>query len=146
MGSTERFTVVERELKTKTCSEEGLDDAQAVEPARHKQEEAPPAWLSNSVQGLGIHVDEFESDIESLALGLKKNIHPHRVAELKALLSRHQFHIAQRACWTAAPPTSVIKINIKEDDQYHIDSCQDPDFEENAFPYVTWACRTLRAS
>ncbi|KAH9382311.1 hypothetical protein HPB48_022027 [Haemaphysalis longicornis] len=95
---------IERELKTKTCSEEGRDDAQTVEPALHKQEEAPPAWLSNFVQ-----------------------------APVP--------HCAARDANAHAPPTSPIKINdIKEDDQYYIDSCQDPDFEENDFFHPAGVC------
>ncbi|KAH9360014.1 hypothetical protein HPB48_017371 [Haemaphysalis longicornis] len=61
---------LEHEMKTKTYSKEGLESTQKVDS--EQKEEDLTAWLSNSIQTLGIHVDQFESEIEALTVGPKK--------------------------------------------------------------------------
>lgn len=136
----ERFKVVERETKTKAYSKEGLGGAQKVDPAQ-KEKEDITGWLSNSIAALNIHVDQFESELESLTLGVKKkkNDNQDRVDELKALLSRHRYHILQLETLMRMLDNGTVEVckikKIKEDVEYYIESCQDPDFEENEFLY-----------
>ncbi|KAL3238847.1 hypothetical protein MRX96_021875 [Rhipicephalus microplus] len=136
----ERFKVVERETKTKAYSKEGLGGAQKVDPAQ-KEKEDITIWLSNSIASLNIHVDQFESELESLTIGVKKkkNDNQDRVDELKTLLSRHRYHILQLETLMRMLDNGTVEVckikKIKEDVEYYIESCQDPDFEENEFLY-----------
>ncbi|KAH9376100.1 hypothetical protein HPB48_014490 [Haemaphysalis longicornis] len=135
----ERFKAVEREMKIKAYSKEGLDGAPKVDPAQ-KEKEDMTVWLSNSIEALGIHVDQFESEMESLAHGLKKKSdNKDRMDELKALLARHQYHILKLETLMRMLDNGTIEAckisEIKEDVEYYIESCQDPDFEENEFLY-----------
>ncbi|KAL1443518.1 hypothetical protein MTO96_007428 [Rhipicephalus appendiculatus] len=136
----ERFKVVERETKTKAYSKEGLGGAQKVDPAQ-KEKEDITIWLSNSIASLNIHVDQFESELESLTIGVKKkkNDNQDRVDELKSLLARHRYHILQLETLMRMLDNGTVEVckikKIKEDVEYYIESCQDPDFEENEFLY-----------
>ncbi|KAH6942812.1 hypothetical protein HPB50_010759 [Hyalomma asiaticum] len=136
----ERFKVVERETKTKAYSKEGLGGAQKVDPAQ-KEKEDITVWLSNSIASLNIHVDQFESELESLTIGVKKkkNDNQDRVDELKSLLARHRYHILQLETLMRMLDNGTVEVckikKIKEDVEYYIESCQDPDFEENEFLY-----------
>ncbi|CAN8002552.1 unnamed protein product [Ixodes hexagonus] len=136
----ERFKVVERETKTKAYSKEGLGGAQKVDPAQ-KEKEDITNWLSNSIAVLNIHVDQFESEVESLMIGVKKkkNDNQDRLEELKLLLERHRFHIVQLETLMRMLDNGTVEVykirKIKEDIEYYIESCQDPDFEENEFLY-----------
>ncbi|EEC07723.1 conserved hypothetical protein [Ixodes scapularis] len=136
----ERFKVVERETKTKAYSKEGLGGAQKVDPAQ-KEKEDITNWLSNSIAILNIHVDQFESEVESLMIGVKKkkNDNQDRLEELKLLLERHRYHIVQLETLMRMLDNGTVEVykirKIKEDIEYYIESCQDPDFEENEFLY-----------
>lgn len=136
----ERFKVVERETKTKAYSKEGLGGAQKVDPAQ-KEKEDITNWLSSSIAILNIHVDQFESEIESLMIGTKKkkNDSQDRLEELKSLLERHRYHILQLETLMRMLDNGTVEVykikKIKEDIEYYIESCQEPDFEENEFLY-----------
>lgn len=136
----ERFKVVERETKTKAYSKEGLGGAQKVDPAQ-KEKEDITNWLANSIAVLNIHMDQFESEVESLMIGVKKkkNDNQDRVEELKVLLERHRYHIVQLETLMRMLDNGTVEVykikKIKEDIEYYIESCQDPDFEENEFLY-----------
>ncbi|KAH9383551.1 hypothetical protein HPB48_025123 [Haemaphysalis longicornis] len=135
----ERFKALEREVKIKAYSKEGLDGNLKVDPAQKEKEEMT-LWLSNSIDTLGIHVDQFESELELLTPGLKKkNDNQGRVDQLKALLARHQYHVVKLETLMRMLDNGTIEVSkineIKEDVEYYIESCQDPDFEENEFLY-----------
>ncbi|XP_064478111.1 CCR4-NOT transcription complex subunit 3-like isoform X4 [Ornithodoros turicata] len=136
----ERFKVVERETKTKAYSKEGLGGAQKVDPAQ-KEKEDITNWLATSIASLNIHVDQFECEIESLMIGAKKkkNDSQDRVDELKTLLERHRYHILQLETLMRALDNGTVEVykikKIKDDIEYYIESCQEPDFEENEFIY-----------
>lgn len=62
-----------------------------------------------------------------------------RIDELKRLIERHRYHIRMletilRMLDNDSVPVDAIQ-KIKDDVEYYIDSCQDPDFEENEFLY-----------
>uniref|UniRef100_A0A3P9NP38 CCR4-NOT transcription complex subunit 3 n=1 Tax=Poecilia reticulata TaxID=8081 RepID=A0A3P9NP38_POERE len=138
----ERFKVVERETKTKAYSKEGLGLAQKVDPAQREKEETGQ-WLTNTIDTLNMQVDQFESEVESLSVQTRKKKgdkeKQDRIDELKRLIERHRYHIRMletilRMLDNDSVPVDSIQ-KIKDDVEYYIDSCQDPDFEENEFLY-----------
>ncbi|XP_047216329.1 CCR4-NOT transcription complex subunit 3a isoform X2 [Girardinichthys multiradiatus] len=138
----ERFKVVERETKTKAYSKEGLGLAQKVDPAQREKEETGQ-WLTNTIDTLNMQVDQFESEVESLSVQTRKKKgdkeKQDRIDELKRLIERHRYHIRMletilRMLDNDSIPVDAIQ-KIKDDVEYYIDSCQDPDFEENEFLY-----------
>ncbi|KAM4736282.1 CCR4-NOT transcription complex subunit 3a isoform 2-T2 [Anableps anableps] len=138
----ERFKVVERETKTKAYSKEGLGLAQKVDPAQREKEETGQ-WLTNTIDTLNMQVDQFESEVESLSVQTRKKKgdkeKQDRIDELKRLIERHRYHIRMletilRMLDNDSVPVDAIQ-KIKDDVEYYIDSCQDPDFEENEFLY-----------
>ncbi|GFR30098.1 CCR4-NOT transcription complex subunit 3 [Trichonephila clavata] len=138
----ERFKVVERETKTKAYSKEGLGAAQKLDPAQKEKDEITN-WLATSIEGLNIQLDQFESEIESLSITLKKKKNDKdkldRTEELKGWLEKHRYHIKQLETLMRMLDNGTVDANqikkIKDDVDYYIESSQDPDFEENEFIY-----------
>ncbi|GFY55315.1 CCR4-NOT transcription complex subunit 3 [Trichonephila inaurata madagascariensis] len=148
----ERFKVVERETKTKAYSKEGLGAAQKLDPAQKEKDEITN-WLAvsailflmskTSIEGLNIQLDQFESEIESLSITLKKKKNDKdkldRTEELKGWLEKHRYHIKQLETLMRMLDNGTVDVNqikkIKDDVDYYVESSQDPDFEENEFIY-----------
>ncbi|XP_071961199.1 CCR4-NOT transcription complex subunit 3-like isoform X3 [Antedon mediterranea] len=138
----ERFKVVERETKTKAYSKEGLGLAARIDPIQREREEVS-GWLSQCIDTLKIQVDKFESEMESLTSNSKKRKIPSdkqdRLNELQSFIERHNGHVTKlemimRMLDNADIETEKVK-QIKEDLEYYLDSCQDPDFAENEYLY-----------
>ncbi|MEQ2212870.1 hypothetical protein XENOCAPTIV_006173 [Xenoophorus captivus] len=80
--------------------------------------------------------------IRSRGMGLGRSLNVEkqdRIDELKRLIERHRYHIRMletilRMLDNDSIPVDAIQ-KIKDDVEYYIDSCQDPDFEENEFLY-----------
>ncbi|GIY73611.1 hypothetical protein CDAR_429771 [Caerostris darwini] len=138
----ERFKVVERETKTKAYSKEGLGAAQKLDPAQKEKDEITN-WLAISIENLNIQLDQFESEIESLSITLKKKKNDKdkldRTEELKGWLEKHRYHIKQLETLMRMLDNGTVDVDqikkIKDDVDYYIESSQDPDFEENEFIY-----------
>ncbi|KAM3957120.1 LOW QUALITY PROTEIN: CCR4-associated factor Not3 [Aphomia sociella] len=137
----ERFKVVERETKTKAYSKEGLGAAQKLDPAQKEREEMA-SWLVSSIDALNLQVDQFESEVESLLVGKKKRLDKEkqdRMEELKVKLEKHRFHIKKLETLLRMLDNMSVEVEqikrIKEDVEYYIDSCLDPEFEENEYIY-----------
>ncbi|CAL1280128.1 unnamed protein product [Larinioides sclopetarius] len=138
----ERFKVVERETKTKAYSKEGLGAAQKLDPAQKEKDEVNN-WLAASIESLNIQMDQFESEIESLSISLKKKKNDKdkldRTEELKGWLEKHRYHIKQLETLMRMLDNCTVDVDqikkIKDDVDYYIESSQDPDFEENEFIY-----------
>ncbi|XP_013792877.1 CCR4-NOT transcription complex subunit 3-like, partial [Limulus polyphemus] len=138
----ERFKVVERETKTKAYSKEGLGGTQKVDPAQKEKDDAS-SWLSASIEALNIQIDQFESECESLMIGLKKKRSDKekedRLDELRGYTEKHRYHIKQLETIMRMVDNSTINVDqvkkIKDDVEYYIESCQEPDFEDNEFIY-----------
>ncbi|XP_033095871.1 CCR4-NOT transcription complex subunit 3-like isoform X2 [Anneissia japonica] len=138
----ERFKVVERETKTKAYSKEGLGLATRIDPVQREREEVS-GWLSQCIDTLKIQVDRFESEMESMTSNSKKRKIPSdkqdRLNELQNLIERHNGHVKKlemimRMLDNTDIETEKVK-QIKEDLEYYLDSCQDPDFAENEYLY-----------
>nr|XP_002128708.1 CCR4-NOT transcription complex subunit 3-like [Ciona intestinalis] len=138
----ERFKVVERETKTKAYSKEGLGLAAKKDPEQKEREETMQ-WLQSTIDAINRQVDMFESEIESFnSISRKKKLTADktvRQAELVAFLEKHRYHIRNLETLMRMLDNETIsadKINIIRDDiEYYMEACQDPDYEDNEFIY-----------
>lgn len=137
----ERFKVVERETKTKAYSKEGLGAAQKLDPAQKERDETA-GWLTTSIDGLNLQLDQFECEIESLLAGKKKRLDKDkqdRVEELKSKVEKHRYHIRKLETLLRMLDNMSVEVSqirrIRDDIEYYIESSQEPDFEENEYIY-----------
>ena len=138
----ERFKAVEREVKTKQFSKEGLNNAAKTDPKEREKHEMS-RWLSEMVDELERQIEQAETEAESTSLQAKKGkantAKAERLAELEARMDRHRWHTrkleqALRALENGDIDTERIGA-IKEDVQYYVESNQDPDFAEDEAIY-----------
>ncbi|XP_018494598.1 CCR4-NOT transcription complex subunit 3 [Galendromus occidentalis] len=140
----ERFKVVERETKTKAYSKEGLSGGvQKIDPAQKEKDEMNQ-WLANCIDSLNIQVDQFECEMESMSVTTKKGKNvsakdASRVEELKAHVEKHRFHINKLETLMRMLDNGTIEVDkirsVQEDVNFYLESCLEPDFEENEYLY-----------
>ena len=138
----EKFKVAERETKTKAYSKEGLVLAMKIDPAQ-KAKDDTMQWLQVTIDAINRQVERFESEIESFnsqsrrrKVGREKQ---DRIDTLKTIRSKHRFHIRQLETLMRMLDNQNIqpdKIDVIRDDiEYYMESCLEPDFEDNDFIY-----------
>lgn len=92
----EKFKILEKDLKIKAYSKEGLIAASKLDP-REKEKMDYANWITTAVERLKTQVDAFEAEIEAALLaskkGAKKSEKTSRVLQVEKLLERHKFHI-----------------------------------------------------
>ena len=137
----EKFKVAERETKTKAYSKEGLVSAMKVDPAQ-KAKDDTMQWLQITINSINMQIDCFESEIESCSHSRKKKMDrgkQDRVEDLKRFIEKHRFHAKNLETLMRMLDNQTIKydkINVIRDDiEYYLEACQDPDFEDNEFIY-----------
>ena len=138
----ERFKVAEKETKTKAYSKEGLGLATKVDPVQ-KAKDDTMQWLQVTIDAINRQVELFESEIESFnshsrkkkALREKQD----RLEDLKKLLEKHRKHVKNLETLMRMLDNQTIqpdKINVIRDDvEYYLEACQEPDYEDNEFMY-----------
>ncbi|KAK3738730.1 hypothetical protein QZH41_018107 [Actinostola sp. cb2023] len=150
----ERFKVVERETKTKAYSKEGLGLATKIDPAQKEREEARQ-WITDVLDKIKLEVsfgpnlvDQFESEIEQLFAGSKKKKldkdKQEKVDELHGWAEKHRFHTEKLEIILRMLDNGTIQSDdccslqikqLRDEMEYHLDSFQDPDYQENEFMY-----------
>jgi len=138
----EKFKIVERETKTKAYSKEGLGAAAKVDPAQKEKEETEQ-WLQSMITALNLKLDMAEGEIETCSsLSRKRKMDrdkQERIEELKTIANTHRFHLQYLECLLRMLDNETItsdKINLIRDDlDYYLEACEDPDYEHNEFLY-----------
>ncbi|PRW39295.1 Not1 domain-containing [Chlorella sorokiniana] len=90
----ERFKGLEKELKIKQFSSEGLK-RDSTDPVMMRKVQCAD-WLSDTVSQLETQVEQFEADLEALgpsASGKSGKNKPHRVVELEGFMHKHGEHV-----------------------------------------------------
>lgn len=136
--------VVERETKTKAYSKEGLSGGvQKIDPIQKEKDDANQ-WLANCIDSLNLQLDQFESELESISVSNKKakNVpakDASRVEELRVHLEKHRYHINKLETLMRMLDNGTIETDkirsVQDDVNYYIESCLEPDFEENEYIY-----------
>jgi CCR4-NOT transcription complex subunit 3 len=91
----EKFKAVEKAMKTKAYSKEGLSAAAKLDPKEQAKVEASE-FLSGMVDELEQQIETLEAESESIQATMKKgknnNSKAERIAEIEGIIERHKFH------------------------------------------------------
>lgn len=127
----ERFKALEKEMKTKAFSKEGLIQAAKLDPAE-KAKMDTINWLSSMIDELARQVEASEAEIEVLAAssGKKrgKGSGGERVGELEHLNERRKWHVGRMELIQRMVDNGGISVDTvdgtKEDISYFVESNQ----------------------
>jgi CCR4-NOT transcription complex subunit 3 len=134
----EMFKAVEKEMKTKAFSKEGLSAQARLDPKEQERVEVGD-FLSSMVDELGRQVEAHEAEAEQLQATLKKKKSDSgkadRLAELERVVERHKWHTGKlevllRSLENGSVDPAQVK-EIEEGIKYYVESNQDPDFLED---------------
>lgn len=135
----ERFKAVEKEMKTKAYSKEGLQLASKIDP-KDKEKMEIVEFLVQMNDELERQIETIEAEVEAMQAGMKKgkksdNAKAERIAELEESTERHKWHqgkldLLQRALENGNVETEQVK-EIEESIRYYVDSNQDADFMDD---------------
>ncbi|RYP18601.1 hypothetical protein DL767_009809 [Monosporascus sp. MG133] len=91
----ERFKAVEKAMKTKAYSKEGLSAAAKLDPKEQAKVEAGE-FLSNMVDELEQQIEALEAESESIQVTMKKgknqSAKADRIAAIEGIIERHKWH------------------------------------------------------
>ncbi|KAJ4350059.1 general negative regulator of transcription subunit 5 [Didymosphaeria variabile] len=138
----EKFKAVEKEMKTKAYSKEGLQLASKLDPKDKEKAEAVE-FLQHMNEELDQQVERIEAEVEVMQATTKKGkkgaTNAERIAELEEMVERHKWHMGklellQRALQNGNVETEQVK-EVEEGIRYYVDSNQEPDFMEDDTMY-----------
>ncbi|KAF8965346.1 proteinral negative regulator of transcription subunit 5 [Entomortierella lignicola] len=137
----ERFKAIEKEMKTKAYSREGLIMSGRMDP-KEKEKAEVCSWVTERVDALNIQIEGLEAEVETLQAGAKKskNNTKDRILELEEKIERHKWHqgrleLILRLLENGQIETEQITA-IQEDVNYYVDENTDPDFAEDEEIYA----------
>ncbi|KAG0177640.1 general negative regulator of transcription subunit 5 [Apophysomyces sp. BC1021] len=138
----ERFKAIEREMKTKAYSKEGLLQKERLDP-KDKEKADACDWISTTVDELSRQMETAEAELETLQGTSRKGKKDHqkveRRNELEHTLERHKWHINRLELILRLLENDHFGadrvMEIKDDVQYFVESNQEPDFEEDELIY-----------
>jgi len=131
----ERFKVLEKEMKIKAYSKEGLSQSAKLDP-REQEKARTASWINGAVDRLGTQTDALEAELEQLMIAqkAKKNNEraKQRLGELPDLIERHKTQMRRldqllRHLGNDRIDCDVIN-GIQEDVEYFVESNGEPDF------------------
>lgn len=134
----ERFKAVEKEMKTKAYSKEGLSAAAKLDPKEKEKLEACQ-FLSSMVEELERQIEAIEAEAESLQVNLRKgkkdNSKAERVAEIERITERHKWHqgkleLILRLLENGSLQTDQV-VDLQESIKYYVETSQEADFMED---------------
>ena len=134
----EKFKAVEKEMKTKAYSKEGLSAAQKLDP-KEKEKLETCQFLTNMVDELDRQIETVEAETESLQANIKKGkkdvARADRIAELERTTERHKWHQSKlelllRALENGQVETEQVK-DLEESIKYYVENNQEVDFMED---------------
>jgi CCR4-NOT transcription complex subunit 3 len=138
----EKFKAVEKEMKTKAYSKEGLQAAAKLDPKEREKAELCD-FLTAMVDELERQVEQIEAETEGITASQKKGkkdtSKADRLSELERFTERHKWHqgkleLILRAMENGNIETDQVKA-IEEDIKYYVENNGEVDFEENEWLY-----------
>ncbi|KAK3846985.1 MAG: Not1 N-terminal domain, CCR4-Not complex component-domain-containing protein [Linnemannia gamsii] len=138
----EKFKVIEKEMKTKAYSREGLIMSGRLDP-KEKEKADMCSWVTERVDSLNLQIEALEAEVEILQSGAKKgknNSARERISELEDKIERHKWHQGRLELILRLLENGQIEMDkvtsIQEDVNYYVDENQDPDFAEDEEIYT----------
>ncbi|KAI9028623.1 Not1 N-terminal domain, CCR4-Not complex component-domain-containing protein, partial [Hyaloraphidium curvatum] len=135
----ERFKAVERELKTKAYSREGLSAAAKMDP-QEKEKAELGNWISESVDRLSAQVDKYEAEAELLQAAAKKSkkadsAKVEKLTQLEKQVERHKNHMTKLEIVLRMLENGNLTVEevqgLKEDVDYYIETAENGDYPED---------------
>ncbi|KAL4951438.1 Not1 N-terminal domain, CCR4-Not complex component-domain-containing protein [Aspergillus filifer] len=131
----EQFKAVEKEMKTKAYSKEGLSAASRLDP-KDKEKVETCDFLANMVDELQQRIESFEAEEESLQMSMKKGkkdvAKTNRLGELSHFLERHKWHVGKLELLLRSLQNGNIEVgpvlDLKESIKYYVESGADIDY------------------
>ncbi|PKS05791.1 hypothetical protein jhhlp_007620 [Lomentospora prolificans] len=139
----EKFKAVEKAMKTKAYSKEGLSAAAKLDPKEQAKVETCE-FLGNMVDELEHQVEALEAEGESIQATMKKGKSnrdkAERVAEIERVIERHKWHqgkleLVRRLLENGGLETEQVK-DIEESIRYYVSDGMNEDFMEDEEMYV----------
>ena len=138
----EKFKAVEKEMKTKAFSKEGLSAAAKMDP-KDKEKAEGCGFISDMVEELERQVETLEAEEEALGAttkkGKKDTSKADRLAEINRLTERHKWHQNKLELLLRALENGNVDIeqvnDIKESIKYYVEENQSPEFIEDDVIY-----------
>lgn len=134
----EKFKVLEKEMKIKAFSKEGLILSTKLDP-KEKEKQVLTSWINGCVSKLSSEVDQFEAEMESILAASKKGkkleqSKQERTDELGHHVERHRFHIDKLETILRSMENSILGPDdvseVKDNVDYYVDCSQENDFKE----------------
>lgn len=134
----EKFKAVEKEMKTKAFSKEGLSAAAKLDP-KEKEKLESCQFLSNMVEELERQVETLEAEEETLQATVKKGKkdtgRSDRLAEIGRLTERHKWHqgkleLLLRSLENGNVDTEQVQ-ELQENIKYYVEENQSVEFLED---------------
>ncbi|KAK0883007.1 general negative regulator of transcription subunit 5 [Friedmanniomyces endolithicus] len=138
----ETFKAVEKEMKTKAFSKEGLSAAAKLDPKEREKMEIS-IFVSDMVDELGRQTEAHEAEIETLHAGMKKGKKDtgkaDRLSELERTVEKHKEHsgkleIILRGVENGSIDSDQVK-DIQDEIKHYVENNLEVDFEENEWMY-----------
>lgn len=134
----EKFKAVEKAMKTKAYSKEGLSAAAKLDPKEQAKSEASE-FLSNTVDELEQQIETLEAESESLQATMKKGkghaAKAERIAEIERIIERHKWHqgkleLIRRSLENGGVDTEQVN-DLEESIKYYVSDGMNDDFMED---------------
>ncbi|KAI0012273.1 Not1 N-terminal domain, CCR4-Not complex component-domain-containing protein [Xylariaceae sp. FL0662B] len=134
----ERFKAVEKAMKTKAYSKEGLSAAAKLDPKEQAKVEAGE-FLSNMVDELEQQIEALEAENETIQASMKKGkgqaAKADRMANIERIIERHKWHqgkmeLIRRALDNGGVETEQVN-DLEESIRYYVSDGMNDDFIED---------------
>ncbi|VUC23715.1 unnamed protein product [Clonostachys rosea] len=134
----EKFKAVEKAMKTKAYSKEGLSAAAKLDPKEQAKVEASD-FLNGTVDELEQQIESLEAESEALSATMKRgkshNQKAERIATIENIIERHKFHqgkleLIRRSLENGAITTDQVK-DLEESIKYYVSDGMNDDFMED---------------
>ena len=134
----EKFKAVEKAMKTKAYSKEGLSAAAKLDPKERAKMEAAE-FLGNMVDDLERQIETLEAEGESIQATMKKGKNQSskadRMAEIERITERHKWHqgkleLIKRSLENGAVETDQVT-DLEETIRYYVTDGMNEDFMED---------------
>ncbi|KAF2665321.1 CCR4-NOT transcription complex [Microthyrium microscopicum] len=134
----EKFKAVEKEMKTKAYSKEGLQAAAKLDPKEREKVEAIE-FTQQAVEDLQLQVEQMEAEQESVNATMKKGkkdtSKAERIAEIDVKLEQHNFHITTLERILRALENGLLSPDrlkeLEDNIRYYVDNNTEVDFMED---------------
>ncbi|KAH8703229.1 CCR4-NOT transcription complex, subunit 3 [Talaromyces proteolyticus] len=131
----EQFKAVEKEMKTKAFSKEGLSNASKLDP-KEKEKVDTCDFLSSMVDELQQRIEAMEAEEEALSASMKKGkkdtVKTNRMADISRITERHKWHVNKLELLLRSLENGVVEVSqvldLKDSIKYYVEDGHNIDY------------------